>query len=257
MDALNMAAVNPPDPSHARVHSKGPDKLENDLPPRLRAALAMLGEAHDYARDLNANAWDFATEIAALRGLKLSNSDFRWLVGRGLVEHGVEATLGGAGERTFQHPPRLVLSKRTCFVLTPLGAELAQRLARGEGLQSVAEPRAAASLPALSIASPPGPPTPKWDRNRRELRVGSTVVKQFKIPSLAEETILAAFEEAHWAERIDDPLPCNDEPSSKWRLQAAIEALNRSQKQPLVRFLGDGAGRQVRWEYSDGEAATR
>jgi hypothetical protein len=255
MDALNMAAVNPPDPSRATIRSAGNEPVDGPLAPRLKAALGVLCHAHDYARDLNANPWDFATEISALRRLELSNSDLRWLVGRGLVEHGIEVTLGGAPERTFQHPPRLVLSKKTRFVLTTLGAELARRLARGEALTALVETRPATDHPALSIASPPGPPAPKWDRNRRELRIGLTVVKQFKIPSLGEETILAAFEEAHWAGRIDDPFPDDEEPSAKWRLQEAIEALNRNQKKPLVRFLGDGAGRGVRWEYAEAEAA--
>ena len=47
---------------------------------------------------------------------------------------------------------------------------------------------------------------PTWDRDRQELRWGDEVVKQFKVPSPNQETILAAFEEEHWPSRIDDPL---------------------------------------------------
>ena len=48
---------------------------------------------------------------------------------------------------------------------------------------------------------------PTWDRDRQELRRGEYVVKQFKVPSPNQETILAAFEEEHRPPRIDDPLP--------------------------------------------------
>ncbi|HEX5445624.1 MAG TPA: hypothetical protein VFW87_17485 [Pirellulales bacterium] len=248
MDALSMAALDPP---------SVPSRLagESELSPRLRAALAILLQAHDYARDLEGNPWDFATEIANLRRLKLSNSDFRWLVGRGYVDHGIEVSLGSDLERRFQHPGRLLFSKKTCFVLTPAGAALASELARGANGVRLAESLAASDPPRLAIAEPPRPRPPHWDCNRQELRVGSSVVKQFKIPSDAEQTILAAFEEMHWPVRIDDPLPqAND--SSRWRLQQAIEALNQNQKHALIRFVGDGTGRGVLWEFRGENAAS-
>ena len=78
MDALKMAACEPP----AGVqHSDATAVMEPSqikLTPRLRSAIATLSEALDYARDLGANPWDFATEISSLRRLKLSNSDLRW-----------------------------------------------------------------------------------------------------------------------------------------------------------------------------------
>lgn len=256
MDALNMAAVNPP--STQRDFAKSAIlEAENRLPPRVRAVLTLLLEAFEYAHDLEANVWDFATEISNLRRLKLSNSDLRWLVGRGLVGHGVEVTLGGDEERSFQHPSRVVFCKKTCFVLSPAGAALAHRLCEGNGSATLAEARPADEPPSLSIASPPGPQPPKWDRDRQELRVGSAVVKRFKIPSPHEETVLAAFEELNWPPRIDDPLPPCDEPSPKWRLQEAIELLNGNQRQHLVRFRTDSTGRGILWEFCNDHGASR
>ena len=89
---------------------------------------------------------------------------------------------------------------------------------------------------------------PVWDCDRQELRWGGTLIKQFKVPSPNQETILAAFEEEHWPPRIDDPLPPQMDQEPKRRLHDTINTLNRNQKNALIRFLGDGSGQGVRWE---------
>jgi hypothetical protein len=88
---------------------------------------------------------------------------------------------------------------------------------------------------------------PKWDRDRQELRLGDVVVKQFKVPAVNQERILAAFEEEGWPVRIDDPLPPATDQDPKARLHDTIVSLNRNQKHPLIRFYGDGTGQGVRW----------
>jgi hypothetical protein len=254
MDALKMAALDAPGTSRSSDSALGCDRR---LSPSLREALAILLQAYEYALDLGTSPWDFATEIGTLRRLKLSTSDMRWLVGRGLVEHGIEVTLGGDLDRRFQHPARLLFNKRTCFVLSATGADLAQDLSRGRDVPRLTDACPASDSPALAIAQPPATQGPRWDRNRQELWVGPALVKRFKIPSPPEETILAAFEEMHWPARIDDPLPSGGEAAANWRLQKAIEALNQNQKLPLVRFSGDGTGRGVRWEFSADPRAAR
>jgi hypothetical protein len=89
---------------------------------------------------------------------------------------------------------------------------------------------------------------PTWDRDRQELRWGDKIVKQFKVPSPNQETILAAFAEEQWPPRIDDPLTPQLEQDPKRRLHDTINTLNRNQKNPLIRFFGDGSGQGVRWE---------
>jgi hypothetical protein len=74
------------------------------------------------------------------------------------------------------------------------------------------------------------------------------VVKQFKSPAMNQETILTAFEEENWPPRIDDPLPPEPDLDPKRRLHATINSLNGRQKNPLIRFVGDGTGEGVRWE---------
>jgi hypothetical protein len=98
---------------------------------------------------------------------------------------------------------------------------------------------------------------PHWDRDRQELRFGDILVKQFKVPAPNQEIILSSFEEEGWPARIDDPLPPQPNQDSKRRLHDTINALNRSHRQPLIRFLGDGSGEGIRWERTSGGVTHR
>ncbi len=209
-----------------------------------KAALALLLESHAYAEELGRSAWDFAVEIASLRAAGLTTSDLRWLVCKGFVEHAREATMPGDQTRCFRASGGLTFSRRTCFVLTETGVAYARRAianschppgSNGDG-ERVVEEHASSTR------------RPKWDRERQELRVGEIVVKQYKVPAANQETILAAFEEEGWPVRLDDPLPPHPEQDSKRRLHDTIVSLNRNQKNPVIRFSGDGSGQGVRWQ---------
>jgi hypothetical protein len=216
------------------------------LAPRIETALAALLDALDYAHDLHCSLWDFAVEIGCLRGLKLSKSDLRWLAGAGFVDHALEVTLAGEFQRSFRQHIPLRFCKRTCFVLTPLGAELARKICGRSSLMGVAK-TAPISWSAPTVLFEKA--LPRWDRDRQELSVGTIIVKRYKVPANNQEIVLAAFEEEHWPIRIDDPLPPHREQSPKRRLQETIKSLNRNRRQPLIRFLGDGTGQGVRWEF--------
>jgi hypothetical protein len=245
MDALNMAA--PSSGSGEAPRSILPAPVSH-IPPRVEVALHLLLEAFDYAHELDADPWEFAVEIAVLREVKVTSSDLRWLAGRELIEHGVEVTVGDQARRSFQHPGRLRLSRKTCFVLTENGAALARQFARRDAARDGVASPAAGGAPSLSVAAPPVLPVPRWDRDRTELRVGGFVVKRFKIPALHQESILAAFEELHWPPRIDDPLRDGEE-QAEGRLQQVVDDLNRQQKTRLIQFAREANGRGVRWEY--------
>jgi hypothetical protein len=49
---------------------------------------------------------------------------------------------------------------------------------------------------------------PTWDRQRRELRLGTQVIRRVPRPNVARNVVMVldAFEEAGWPPRIDDPL---------------------------------------------------
>ena len=73
-------------------------------------------------------------------------------------------------------------------------------------------------------------------------------MKRFRVPAANQEIILAAFQEEGWPEFIDDPLVPMPDQEPKRRLQATIKSLNRHQLVPLIRFHGNGNGRQVHWQ---------
>jgi hypothetical protein len=220
------------------------------IPTRVRAALTLLLESHEYAEDLAADLWDFAVELHTMRDLGLTNSDLRWLVGKQLVDHAREITLPGEPHRAFRNGNPLALSDGTCFVLSKRGVAFAQKIGTREGATPGRKTRSQVERHSPRAESSPREvePTPKWDRDRQELRFGGQIVKQFKVPAANQETILAAFEEENWPPRIDDPLPPQPDQDPKRRLHDTINSLNRNQKQPLIRFLGDGSGRGIRWE---------
>lgn len=225
------------------------------LPARLCSALLLLLESHDYARDLETNPWEFAVDVPTLKHCGLIKNDYRWLVGRGLVKFAMEVTLADESHRSFRRLTELRLARLTCFVLTESGIDFARKLKGSAGLsmrhfrqvsdESMSQSRLQLASPLLVL-----PEHPTWDRDRQELRVGKLVVKQFKVPAANQETILGVFEEEHWPSRIDDPLSPRPELHPKRRLHDTINSLNRNQKRGLVRFLGDGSGQGVRWEFA-------
>ncbi|MCR4410894.1 MAG: hypothetical protein NUV77_00550 [Thermoguttaceae bacterium] len=215
-------------------------------------ALAFLLEAYQFAVDLGRPVWDFAVEIEDLRSLGLTKNDFRWLVCAGYVEHRREVDAEDDRARSFETEPELSFSKTTCFVLTEAGVAFV----RGENLacQAAADASSPQELPA---AHHQNGCRPVWDRDRQELRVGRVVVKQFKVPAANQERVLAAFEEEGWPIHIDDPLPPSPDQDPKRRLHDTINSLNRNQKCPLIRFVGDGTGQGVRWEFAPGAPDAR
>ena len=243
MGTLPKLANNTADGSASTMASADPAER---IMRRGHAALVLLLEAFENACDLQRDKWDFAVEIQTLRTAGLTCSDFRWLICKGYAEHAREITLAGHEGRAFYPSPGLTLHKRSCFVLCEAGlpfftaARHCPRIAREE--QSAKLSAAAFAVLASQV--------PKWDCDRQELRLGPHIIKQFKVPAANQEMILAVFEEEKWPPRIDDPLPPQPPSDPKRRLHDTINSLNRKQKNPLVRFLGDGSGTGVRWELS-------
>lgn len=212
-------------------------------------ALRILLEAYLYAVDVQRSIWDFAVEIETLRQSGWTNSEFRWLVCKGYVLHAIETTPAEVAARSFRHPRRaagLNFRAKTCFALTESGYRFAlDALDHRPAAPGNSQPD---QTPAEAAPCPP-PCRPRWDRERQELRVGDVIVKQFKVPAANQERILAAFEEDGWPVRIDDPLPPASDQEPKRRLHDTINSLNRNQKRHLLRFIGDGTGQGIRWEF--------
>jgi hypothetical protein len=219
--------------------------VSSGLCARIRPRLEELLEAYRYAEDVGRDVWDFAVEIRSLRDAGLTRSDLRWLVCKGLMAHRVELRRPHERERKFREAGELKLDKRSCFVLTPAGAAFADE----QDAPSAEEVQPARSRSHTQNGDEhPKDIVPEWDPERHELRVGGKLVKQFKLPSPNQEKILAAFQEEGWPPRIDDPLPVKDDLDPRERLQNTLKALNRNQKQRLLKIKGDGTGQGVIWE---------
>ena len=212
---------------------------------------ALLLEAYEYSHHVGRHLWDFAVESHLLRSFGLTENDFRWLVCKGYVKHAEEVTRPGEMGRQFKPSGELVFSEKTCFVLTEAGVEFLRNHPHQQGSPIVLpvvldsarhfEERQERPSETKIVA-------PIWDVDRRELRFGGTLVKQFRMPSPNQEHILMAFEEESWPPRINDPLPPNPMTEPKQRLRETIRSLNRNQKEHLIRFMGDGTGEGVIWQ---------
>ena len=95
------------------------------MPSSLDVGFRLLLTAQQYASDAEADVWQFALEIDELRRVGLINSDFRWLLDRGFVEHAQETTLPESHERAFRPLGVLSVLTNTYFVLADVGIEIA------------------------------------------------------------------------------------------------------------------------------------
>ncbi|MGA2256069.1 MAG: hypothetical protein ABSG53_15590, partial [Thermoguttaceae bacterium] len=111
--------------------------------------------------------------------------------------------------------------------------------------------------------------TPQWDANRRELWVGNTLIKRYRLKAPNQERILETFEEEHWPPVINAPLagvavtcyndddddippPGLDEIDSGKRLRDAVRMLNsHHQNCNIIKFACNGTGEGVLWNFCE------
>lgn len=248
----NKVRANPP---LARTSEPPLSGIASRIFQRGEAALEMLLESAAFAEDLGRDLWDFALEIETLRYGGIVHSDLRWLVCKGYLEKATEVLSSSQEVRCFERGGALVFTQASCFVITEAGKLFVQQMS--EPISGPAALECSGSVnghawpQAMTAPAVANALRPCWDRDRQELRLGSVVVKQFKVPARNQEMVLAVFHEEGWPVRIDDPLPPHPPLEPKRRLHDTINSLNRNQKTPLLRFLGDGAGQGVRWEFTD------
>jgi hypothetical protein len=220
------------------------------------SGVALLLQAAILAAEVDREIWDFAVEISTMHFAGISNSDLRWMICKGYVQHSYEVTEPLETSRRFRASNELSFSNRSCFVLTAKGQRFARQLvplnaaqssdkrnhSDGNGASKVGTRNSESDIP-LQIACP------TWDSGRHQLRVADVIVKEYKLPSPNQETILSAFEEEQWPPCVADPLPVHPDLDPKRRLHDTIKSLNRNQRTFLIRFMGDGTGEGVRWEW--------
>ena len=93
--------------------------------------------------------------------------------------------------------------------------------------------------------------TPKWHVEKRQLTFDGLLIKEFRVPSSNQETVLRAFEEEGWPRRIFDPLVPKHGVAAKSRVSETIKSMNRWHKEKAIRFFGDGTGRGICWRRED------
>jgi hypothetical protein len=241
----------PEEPTERRAVHASPNTVARFTPP-IHSALSLLMDAATCAQDVGAELWQFSVEISALLRTGLTTNECRWLVAKGLAKHACEMTSTDSERRIFQPCTNLALPKRTCFVITDRGMACTAELLRSAAKRPANENHNAHANGGPSFGNgEPHVATPTWDSDRQQLRVGRIIVKEFKVPAANQEAILAAFQEEGWCPRIDDPLAPKLNQDSKRRLHDTINSLNRNQKHALIRFLGDGKGEGVRWNFAE------
>ncbi len=100
------------------------ERKTEPVPPCVLRAVVQLAEAHDYARDVQAELWQYAVEIESLMVTGAGVEDLQWLVQGGYVEHAREVTRPKDAARRFVASQGSSFAKRTCFVLTAAGLRL-------------------------------------------------------------------------------------------------------------------------------------
>ncbi len=218
------------------------------LAPRVHGALSLLLGAYHNNEAAGSESWDQALSMSALEQAGVNSSDLRWLIGRGLVEHAVDAPGSQATSHVVRRPNRARFQSGAVFRLTAVGAKFVQQLdlSTAESVRPASASRAAGSH--RSVASPPL--RPRWDRDRCELRVGSALARRFLLEAADQVRILAAFEEARWPESIESPLGLPSDGAAK-RLRRAVDGLNNSCTGRLVRFFLDEKKQCVGWAFAD------
>ena len=211
-------------------------------------SIAHLLRAYRFAEDVQLDPWEFALSLRHLVDLGIDESYLRWMTIKGYVEFADEYTTFRDAIRQFRPRPNLSFSNATCFVLTRAGLLAAQgeRETEQDGM-AIQFPK-----PSLGMAGSDSqvypPANPHYDRKRRVLRLGNRLVKQFRRPAGNQESVLVAFQEEGWPDRIDDPLRPSSEQDPKVRLNFTVRRLNGCQTHRLIRFFGDGTGRGFCWE---------
>ncbi len=222
----------------------------------VRRVLQRLFDANNSAVAFGRDPWDFAVELPQLSEFGVGTHTLRTMICRQWITHMREVPNSDL-YRAFEPESDLVLSSRSCFVLTRKGFEIATELSESRARYmtdpefssnsgdqpSIQHLRRQSFEPKQSRNHPQTMPC--WDQERRELRIGEIVVKRFKWPAKNQEQVLDAFQEEGWPTHIDDPLVPDPQICPKRRLHDTLKCLNRKQIVDAIKFRGDGTGQGV------------
>ena len=95
--------------------------------PAIQAVLVQLAEAHDYARDVQCDPWQYAVEVRSLIAEGVTVSELHELAGNGYVETAREITKPADPGRRFQPAGNVGFDKSSCFIVTDAGLQFTIR----------------------------------------------------------------------------------------------------------------------------------
>ena len=200
----------------------------------LNIALRLFATGAMYAQDLRRPVSEFVVGLNELLSAGVTANDLRWLLRRGLIEHAK-----GYATDIIPHPTTSVSAG---YALTLAGRDYLTKHDMFAKLRVLNE-----SLPTKADVEFHKSDRPLWCADRRELSFNSTIVKQFRVPARNQTKVLQAFQEEDWPDRIDDPLPPIGATTPQQRIRDTSRALNKNQRNSLIRFLSDGTGTGVVW----------
>ena len=90
----------------------------SSVPPYCASVLKHLLEAHDAARQLKGDTWQFACQLRTLILQGITDTALRWLVNKGYAEHRAETTTRAQPLRRFASCRSLCFTPASCFALT-------------------------------------------------------------------------------------------------------------------------------------------
>jgi len=191
------------------------------------------------------DVWTFAVEIGRLHAAGLTDTDLWWLATLGYIDFATETTPTEWNQRTFRQDGPHYLTPKIGVILTEAGAAFA-------GQRHFSGPRDNVRLggtPARKDLESRPSDLPFYDKAAREFWGRKLLIKRFRQKGRDQETILAAFEEQEWPPRIDDPLPGRNGLNRQRHLRDTTDNLNRNQQHRLIKFMGDGTGQGVLWDW--------
>jgi hypothetical protein len=211
------------------------------LTPGAQLGLTILRKAFNCAVQLNVSPWQFAVPAVSLRAQGLDETDLRFLCASGLAESGVEEMTPDSREREFRPLANLAMPESACLIATPQGLECSLG---GPGSPEHVIVNGRPHAPAPDAA----PQTPSWIRKTGKLWWGNRVIKSLRRHAKRQRLVLAAFEEAGWPRRIDDPLPRDAGVNPKERLRQTVRHLNKRNAFRAIEFRVDEDYRGIHWE---------
>ena len=105
-------------------------QVREQLPDEVRATLAHYGEPSP-TRDMAIDPWEFALPLLHLVEQGAGQSELRWLVVNGYIDHADEVTTFRDPVRKFRRRANVAFTAKTCFVFAEAGAFVMDAMRRG------------------------------------------------------------------------------------------------------------------------------